>query len=186
MANLIRKNNSVLKNLVSLLREADEVKKESGEDSLDSQIDKYFSDYEAEAKNSKNEGLSFRSLTQRLLSEEDEEENTEEDTGDETPTDDSVEERLTTDDIDIKSFTADVMRLIDNYDSLLEIRNTILRRASNFLGKSYDESTIEMFKEELMETHGVEIGKSEADMEDEFEAPKAGAAGPMSGGGTAA
>lgn len=163
---------NTLKKLAILLREAEEIKKEEGEDSIDSQIDRYFSDYESEAKNSKNEGLSLRSITHRLLKEEEEE-----DTGSEAEA-----EKLTSEDLDVKSFVASVMRLIDNYDNLLEVNNTILRRAANFLSKSYDESTLENFKEELMESYGVEIGKSKSEKEDEFEAPKAGAAGPMGGG----
>lgn len=171
---------NTLKKLAILLRESDEIKKERGEDSLDAQIDKFFSDYEVEAKNSKNEGLNFRNITLRLLREEDED-NSEDD---KEPTDTEVEkpEKLTSEDIDLKAFVTDVMRLVDNYDNLLEINNTILRRASNYLSKTYDESTIESFKEELMETYGVQIGKSKIDKEEEFEAPKAGAAGPMGGG----
>lgn len=167
---------NTLKSLVRLLREAEEAKKEDGEDSLDSQIDRYFSDYEAEAKNSKNEGVNLRNITQRLLREEDD------NAGD---SEESEPEKLSADDIDVKSFVADVMRLVDNYDNLLEINNTILRRAANFLVKSYDESILDVFKEELMESYGVEIGKSKIDKEEEFEAPKAGAAGPMGGGGAA-
>lgn len=165
---------NTLKKLVTLLREAEEVKKEDGEDSLDSQIDRYFSDYESEAKNSKNEGLNLRSITQRLLKEEE----------DEVP-EDASEEKLSAEDLDMKTFVSSVMRLIDNYDNLLEINNTILRRAANFIAKSYDEAAVETFKEELMESYGVEIGKSKSEKEDEFEAPKAGAAGPMGGGGAA-
>jgi len=165
---------NTLKKLVNILREADEVKKEDGEDSLDSQLDRYFSDYESEAKNSKNEGLSLRSITKRLLEEE----------GDgEDEDSDSEEEKLSTEDLDIKSFVSSVMRLVDNYDNLLEINNTILRRAANFIGKVYDETTVQAFKDELIESYGVEIGKSKLEKEDEFEAPKAGAAGPMGGSG---
>jgi len=167
---------NTLKKLVNLLREADEVKKEDGEDSLDSQLDRYFSDYESEAKNSKNEGLSLRSITKRLLEEEGDEEGEDEDSEEE-------EEKLSTEDLDIKSFVSSVMRLVDNYDNLLEINNTILRRAANFIGKVYDETTVQAFKDELIESYGVEIGKSKLEKEDEFEAPKAGAAGPMGGSG---
>lgn len=166
---------NTLKKLVNLLREADEVKKEDGEDSLDSQLDRYFSDYESEAKNSKNEGLSLRSITKRLLEEEGDDDGEDEDS--------EEEEKLSTEDLDIKSFVSSVMRLVDNYDNLLEINNTILRRAANFIGKVYDETTVQAFKDELIESYGVEIGKSKLEKEDEFEAPKAGAAGPMGGSG---
>ena len=169
---------NALKKLVTLLREADEVKKEDGEDSLDSQLDRYFSDYESEAKNSKNEGLSFRGIAQRFLLEAEEEDSADEEGSEE---EEAATEKLSAEDLDMNSFVASVMRLIDNYDNLLEINNTILRRASNFIGKAYDEATVEAFKEELAESYGIEIGQSKLEKEDEFEAPKAGAAGPMGG-----
>ena len=151
--------------------------KEDGEDSIDEQLDKYFAVYESEAKNSKNEGLDFRSFVRRFLTEADEEESADEE-------EDKPEEpkKLTIDDINIESFVADVMRLVDNYDSLLEMRNTILRRATNFLFKNYEKNVAESFKEDLLESYGIEIGKSKSEMDDEYQAPKAGAAGPLGGG----
>jgi hypothetical protein len=188
---------SLLKELARSLRrgstsrivEAAEPEKEKGEDSLDAQIDKYLSEYEAEAKNAKNEGLNFRMMTRRFLVEADEEEDEKEDDKDEEKGDEEKEdaepEKLSSDDIDVGSFVTDVMRLVDNYDNLLEIRNTILRRASNYLAKNYDKSAVETFKEELLESYGVEIGVSQSEKEDEteFQAPKAAAAGPAGGGG---
>lgn len=164
--------------VVSLLREAEEEEKESGEDSLDNQIDKYLADYEAEAKNSKNESLDFRMMTRRFLIEADEdEEGAAEEESAEEPT------KLTVEDLDVKSFVSDVMRLVDNYDSLLEVRNTILRRAVNFLVDNYEIDVSDAFKEELLDSYGVEIGKSKSEIADEeYQAPKAGAAGPMGGG----
>lgn len=164
-----------LKQLVRILKEADEDLKESGEDSIDDQIDRYFSDYESEAKKSKNEGLDFRMMTRRFLIETDEDKDdkkTEEET-----------KLLTAEDIDINSFITDVMRLVDNYDSLLEVKNTILRRAVNYLNKSYEQDVSQLFKEQLVDSYGIEIGLSKMDREEEFQAPRAGAAGPASGGG---
>ena len=163
--------------------------KEDGEDSIDGQLDKYFAEYESEAKNSKNEGLDFRSFVRRFLTEADEEEEEPadeeptEEPADEEPADEEPEEpeKLTIEDIDIGSFVADVMRLVDNYDSLLEMRNTILRRATNFLFKNYEKNVAESFKEDLLESYGIEIGKSKSEMDDEYQAPKAGAAGPAGG-----
>jgi len=188
----------------ALLREADDEDEtpEAGEDSLDTQIDKYFASYEDEAKTSKNEGLNFRMMTRRFLVETgdddeedkgDEEETADDEGGTDEPSegddeDDEEEEpeepkKLTTEDIDIKLFASDVVRLIENYDSLLEVRNTILRRAANFIAKSYESDVVDSFNEELLESHGMEIGKSEQEQKDDFEAPKAGAAGPMGGSG---
>jgi len=171
------RNKNVLRSLAKFLREADEKpQKEEGEDSLDAQIDKYLSQYESEAKSSKNEGLNFRSMTRQFLLKEEGDKETPEEDEDESP-------ELTTEDIDIQSFSSSVVRLVDNYDSLLEVRNTILRRATNFLFKNYSQDVVDLFKEELLETHDIEIGKSDLEKDDEFEAPKAGAAGPLGGGG---
>ena len=166
-----------LKHLVrSLLKEAKDDEKESGEDSLDAQVDKYLTNYEAEAKNSKNEALDFRMMTRRFLIEADEDEDKEDKKGEKEPA------KLSSDDLDVKSFVVDVMRLIDNYDNLLEVQNTILRRATNFLKDGYEPDVAESFKAELLDSYGIEIGKSKSEKEDEFEAPRAGAAGPAGGG----
>lgn len=195
-------NRTMLRALAQLLREdhkknlreaADNEDSDlEGEDSLDAQIDKFFVNYESEAKNLQQEGLDFRMLTRRILMEEDEEEESSEADEDEADSESSEEsdegsdeepEKLTSEDINVQSFVTDVMRLVDNYDSLLEVKNTILRRAAKYLEKSYDEQTVELFKEELLESYGLEIGVSKTEREDslEFQPPKAAAAGPMGG-----
>lgn len=194
---LLSQRESIFRSMIRQLREAEEPQEEPGEDSLDIQIDKYFSEYESEAKNAKNEGLNFRQLARRFLIEAEKEEDKDEEdekgsnekskekSGKEAEKGEKVaSEKLKLEDIDIKSFVTDVVRLVDNYENLLEIRNTILRRASNFLAKSYEKDVPEAFKEELLESFGIEIGQSEAEKQDKFMAPKAGAAGPMGGGGT--
>jgi len=184
-----------------LLNEAEdkEGKKEQGEDSLDDQIDKYLADYEAEAKSSIKEGKDFRSFVRRFLTEaegdkedEDKEEDEEEEEDPEKGKDKEEKEdkeepkKLPLEEIDMGNFTSSVMRLVENYDSLLEVRNTILRRAANFLSKTYESDAVDSFKEELLEQHGMEIGVSKQEREDEeFQAPRAGAAGPAGGGGGA-
>ena len=147
-----------------------------GEDSLDAQVDKFLAEYEEQAKQAKTEGMDFRMMTRRFLREagEDEEE--------EKPADDEAD-KPTAEDMDMGSFASDVMRLVENIDSLLEVKNTVLRRAANYLAKNYDQAAVDAFKEELLESHGVEIGQSQADKDDSFEAPRAAAAGPMGGGG---
>lgn len=147
---------------------------EPGEDSLDDQVDRYLTDYEGEATRVKKEGLDFRSMTRRILSEKDEDEKKAA----------AAPEKLTLDDIDVKSYVTDVVRLVDNYDALLEVRNTILRRAVNRLLKNYQPDVAASFKEELLESYGMEIGMSQSEKEDSIErqAPKAAAAGPGGGG----
>lgn len=164
-----------LKDLTRFLFEVGEKKeKEEGNDSLDAQVDKYLVDYEKDSKNAKNEGKDFRTTVRRFLSEAEEGEGGDEDAaeGDET-------KKLTEDDIDIKNFLVDVMRLVDNYDALLDVRNTILTRAVNFLLKGYEPGVANSFKEMLMDDYGMEIGKSKADVEDEkYQTTPADRAGP--------
>jgi hypothetical protein len=161
---------------------------EEGEDSLDDQVDKYFGEYESEAKSSKTEGKDFRRTLRRLLGEAADDA----DPPEEAPKDDDTEmggdpSKQPIDSIDVASFVNSVVRLIDNYDSLLEVRNTILRRAATFLGKSYDPKVVEQFKDDLRENHGMEIGKSHDDTaQEEFPAPaadRAGDGGAGAGGG---
>jgi hypothetical protein len=170
---------STLKQLARLLREAEEErpKKEEGEDSVDAQIDKYLSQYESQAKedaSAKMESTSYDRMTWdwRRLTEAEKDE--EEELG-----------KSKLEDLDMKSFVSDVMRLVDNADSLLELRNTILRRAANYLTKNYEGDALKSFKDELLESHDVEIGQTESEKQDEYQPPKAGAAGPAGGGGAA-
>ena len=172
--------NRILKQVVSsLLNEAklDKEEKEP-EDSIDLQIDRYFSDYEKDSRSSKNEGKDFRMLIRRFLLE------AEAETGKEDKNEkkDEAVKKLSIEDIDVDNFLENVMRLIDNYDALLEVRNTILARAVNFLLKGYEPSTAEAFKQKLLDTYGMEVGKSKAEVEDEkYEIPDADRAGPPLG-----
>lgn len=152
----------------SLLEVGEKEKNEEGEDSLDAQVDRYLTDYETESKSSKNEGRDFRMMTRRFLSEADEEADKKE----------KDVKKLTAEDIDVENFLDNVMRLVDNYDALLEVRNTILRRAVNFLVKGYEPAVAQAFKENLMDIYGMEIGKSKSEVEDEeFQSPAADRAG---------
>ncbi len=169
---------SSLKELARLLRESDEEvpKKEKGEDSVDAQIDKYLSQYESQANEDgqkKFESISYERLAHdwRALTEADNEKKDEE-----------VHEKAKLEDISMGSFVSDVMRLVENYESLLEIKNTILRRAANYLADNYQGDVLQIFKNELLESYGIEIGKSASEKDDDIQPPKAGAAGPISGG----
>lgn len=148
--------------------EEPKVPAETGEDSVDAQVDRYLTQYESEAKHAKAEGMCFRSLTQRVLFEQDDEP----DTGDKA---------ATLDDIDIRSFVSDVMRLIENVDNLIEFKSTILRRALNFIGEAYDDEVVERMRMVVRDEYGAEAGKTEHDIESEISPPPAGRAGPLGG-----
>lgn len=160
---------------------------EKGEDSLDAQVDKYLVDYEKESKASKTEGKDFRSFVRRFLTEaEDDEKKDDEDKEDDEDKSEEEKEtkKLSSDDIDVDVFVDSVMRLVDNYDNLLEVRDTVLRRAVNFLLKSYEKDVVDSFKEDLIERYDVEIGKSKFETDDDkFQAPTADRAGVNPGGG---
>lgn len=149
-----------LKRLIreSLLVEELETSKELP-DSLDAQVDKLFVEYENQAKKNKLESK-FKSS---IIKEKDEKEK---------------------ESLNVDSFTTDLIRLINNYDSLLEVKNTLLKRAVNFLSKNYDQSVINELKNTLREVHGIVIDKSEFELSDEnFPAPPAERSGAGGAGG---
>ena len=167
------------------------VKKEL-QDSLDQQVDDFLISYESDAKVKKNEGFDFRSMTRSFLSTtsrnlleaegDEEEEKPADETGDEEKPEEK--KKLSAEDIDIEEFASSVVRLIDNYDSLLEVRNTLARRAMNFLSDNYSQDVVTQFKIVLEDEHDITVGKSKAEEEDnEFPTPVAAGAG--SGGGGA-
>ena len=112
-----------------VLSEIDLREEVHGEDSLDAQVDKYLVDYESESKLSKNESKDFRALVRRFLQEAETEEK-------DAKGKKAEKKLLSSEDIDVDNFVESVVRLIDNYDNLLEVRNTILRRTFSFLEKS--------------------------------------------------
>ena len=91
-------------------------------------------------------------------------------------------EPLSLDDIDVEAFTNGVVRMINNIDSLLEVRSTIVRRAASFLSKDYDDQVLKATMESFKEMHGIVPGKTRREVEGEdFQAPRAGEAGPAGG-----
>lgn len=162
----------------SLLREASGDDPTEEGDSLDAQVDRYFSQYEKESKASKNEGKDFRMMMKRFLREAEGDEEASEEKEDDAPPAKIGSEKL-----DIESFASSVMRLIDNYDSLLELRSTVAKRAINFLSKTYEPDVVESFKSIMRDDFGLVPGDSEQDVKDDnFAAPVADRAGPSPGG----
>lgn len=85
-------------------------------------------------------------------------------------------------DIDVENFARRALELAESPQDSIEFKDTILRRARNRIMMSYDATVLSAFDKELQERHGVEIGKSDASKEEEFQAPRAAQAGPISGG----
>jgi hypothetical protein len=166
------KKESYLKNLArQLLKEDESITSEKGVDSLDEQIDRYFSEYESSAKVT-TEGYNFQKSLRQLLSEAEKEEKS-----------DEPIKKLGADSINVEDFANNVARLIENYDSLLEVRSTILRRAINFLSKSYDLDVADSLRDVLKSQHSMVDGKTKREVEEEeFVAPAADRAGPSGAG----
>lgn len=189
----------IAKEAKKVLLEVKKEEKEKGKDSLDAEIDKYFVDYESEAISSKKEGKDFKMMVRSFLLKESKwiksleylssdnskkESDNLDNEKDINEVDDEQEnepdnKKLTLDDIDVESFSNHVVRLVENYDSLLDVKNIIVRRAINFLIKNYNSEVIENFKNELSEIYDINVGKTKAEIEDEkYEAPAADRAGP--------
>lgn len=156
---------------------SENVKDKELEDSIDRQVDKYLSDYEKEAKTVKKEGLDFRFMSRRFFTQTLSE-------AEEDKKDEDSKEKLTLEDLDVEIFADSVVRLIDNYDSLLEIQDTLSKRAVNFLKENYDEATVQAFKDIMLEQYDINIGKSQISDSEKFQAPPADRA--MGSGGGAA
>lgn len=190
--------------IAQLLKEEDDsLAHESGASgsSLDAQVDRYFGDYEANAKKAESdtdfgapveqmESLDWRDLVKgQLITEAPEDEDEEEEPPPAAPPaggDDAGKPGL--DALNVEAFANDVARLIQNYDSLLEVRSTLLRRAKSFLEKTYNDEVVKAFEDSMRDDHGMEAGSSAMDIADEkFKAPAAdranGSAAPGAGGG---
>lgn len=153
---------------------------EENDASLDAQVDRYLTQYEQEAKSAQNEGVDFRTMTRRILNEAGEDDNAE-DKGDEAS---KPPAKVGSGQIDVENFSNSVVRLIDNYDSLLEVRSTLVRRAKNFLSKVYSPDVIDAFERVMREEHGIVPGENKGDVEaEDFPIPNADRAGSGGEGG---
>mgnify|MGYP003347332940 CR=1 FL=1 len=164
------------KNLVRQFLTEAEAPKKPGQpdiisDSLDAQVDRLLISYEEEAKNLKNESRDFRTLVRRLLSE------AEPDEGKKTPN-----KKLDIDDINVESFAESVVRLINNYQNLLEVRDTLIKRSQKFLEKNYTPDVVSEFLSVLREQFDIEVGLTDVDKQFLPKPPPAKGAGPSPGG----
>ena len=179
-------------------------------DSLDQQVDKYINQYEAEAKKAGDvqggptggpgpgtaqmERIDWRDLVKGVLIEAGQGDKDSQDPGDAAPGADDMTgeetDKLGVEDLDIAKFTDSIVRLIENYDSLLEVKSTLMRRARNFLSKNYSDEVLHAFDDVMRDDHGIVPGMDKGAVDDErFPAPPAARAsgsaqaGPGGGGG---
>jgi len=191
------------------LFEDDAISHRTGEsgDSLDSQVDRYLAQYEDEAKvgsapsADQMESLDWRALVRgHLLTEEGQDDDQAGGDDDLAASDDEdagaaaglegedEPEKLGIDKIDVAAFANSVVRLIENYDNMLEVRSTLQRRAMSFLEKVYDDEVIDAFKNTLRDDHGLAAGEDSSSIAaDKYPSPAAdranGSAAPGGGGG---
>lgn len=173
--------------------------------SLDTQVDKYLAQYEGDAKKSdvtdiggpstsQMERLDWSDLVRGVLTEAGDDDDAPKDDADDKPADDAPGDtgfggppKLGIDHLDVDKFADSIVRLIDNYDSLLEVRNTLVRRAKAFLAKTYDDEVQKAFDDVMKDDHGIEPGTNTGDLNaDKYPAPSAdrasGSAEPGAGG----
>ena len=137
--------------------------------SVDDQIDSLFIGYE---KTSIKTERRIRSLAQLMFEAPDEEEEeepvedaaVEEEAVDEEPTSVGSDERdeewsaePNRPPIDIDQFVLHVVRLVENYDSLLDIPTVIVQRAQNYIDVNYDEAAAQDFQDKLETNHGISL-----------------------------
>lgn len=174
--------------------------------SLDEQVDKYMAQYETDAKKTDNslqgpgstaqmERMDWRDLVKGVLIEAGQGDKDAQGADDAAPgaddmTGDDDSSKLSMEDLDVAKFCDDVVRLIENYDSLLEVKATLMRRARNFLQKNYNDEVLTAFDNVLRDDHGMVPGQDKQSVDDEkFPAPPAARAsgsaeaGPGGGGG---
>lgn len=163
---------SVLKELAAMLREAEDPKTKDAYkgDSLDAQVDRFLIDYETDAKKLKKESFDLRSATRLMLEADEEDEAKDEE--------DKPEGDM---EIDAPTFASSVARLVMNYDSLLDVRDVVVKRAFNFILKEHDLSTARQVLDELRRSYDIEIEKSQFDKDVEIAAPPAARSGGAGG-----
>lgn len=163
------------------LIEANQIKLENsvdqGETSLDNQVDRLLISYEKDSKSVKQESRDFRSLARKFLKEAGEEADSKEGVEEKDSVPGEGSSKLSSDNIDINTFAEHVVRLVDNYDSLLDVRDTLVRRAETYLNKNYEPQVLSDFKSVMRDRFDVEVGVTDVEKQDEFLRPTADRAG---------
>jgi hypothetical protein len=85
-------------------------------------------------------------------------------------------------DFDVETFATSVARLIDNYETLLDIEQAIYYRAIEILKKNYGEEFVDAFKQIMHDRYRMDFGDVRADPVKD-QAPLALGAGGEGGGG---
>ena len=84
------------------------------------------------------------------------------------------------DEIDLERFTAELARLIKNYDTLLDMEDLILSKAKSFIIARYGEDAATEMEDSLATNHDIEIVPPKGDLKGDSEVPVAVGAGKAS------
>ncbi len=79
---------------------------------------------------------------------------------------------------DPAAFAGMVARLVENFDTVIDVRQTLARRALGFLKKMRDPEEVERVKAALADQHGIDTELTGDEREADFQAPAAAGAGP--------
>ena len=133
-----------------------EVEEEPDSDSIDSELEALFIDFETESRKNAAEEVSESLSLKMLLEVEGDSEN-----------------------IDLNHFSAEVARLVKNYENLLDMERIIVSKASSFIASKYGEDVERDFLDNLESRHDIELSDAEEPPESESGIPVA--VGAMSG-----
>jgi hypothetical protein len=75
--------------------------------------------------------------------------------------------------IDIDHFANKIARIINNYNSLIDIEQLIIKNTINFLKSNYNEEIAKSFEESLHQMHGFELKKTNEPPESKLGVPNA-------------
>ena len=121
----------------------------SDADSIDSELEALFIDFETEARK-KVASESVKSLSLKMLLEED-----------------------NTEAIDLDHFSAEIARLVKNYENLLDMEKIIVSKASSFISDKYSDDVVRDFLDNLESQHDIEIDAAEEPPETNLGTPLA-------------
>jgi len=156
------------------------LKDKPANDSVDDQIDALILRYETSSiKSEPSLNESLKSLNLRFLLEQEDDMAPPDDEAEDDAVEDEVEEedaeeaaepsgsenisvtepadKQEVPDLDIDRFANRVVRLINNYQSLLNVEEAILNRAKTFLDENYGDAFVQSFSDTLVQTYGIEV-----------------------------
>lgn len=124
-------------------------------DSVDDQIDALLIKFESESIKTESVSLSLSKLLFEAPEDEEEEE------GPSAVGSEERDQELSAEPVkppvEIDQFTKKLVRLLENYESLLDIKTVIINRAKNYLIENYDEAAADALEDTLDTDYGISL-----------------------------